>query len=217
MQLTVHTQSGDNTHMTVPIALAETTIQLALLHQAVVTEASNLRVASGHSKTRGDVRGGGHKPWKQKGTGRARQSSIRSPLWAGGGIAFGPKSDRNFSKLLPTKMRRRALQMAIAAQLKDNLVHVIKELTLDAPKAKAFRQWLATLPNKSGHRILIIVPEVTAELIVASRNFTGIVVAQAASVRITDILEANLIVATEPALTLLWARALGVKREDGES
>ena len=106
-----------------------------LIHQVVAGYEANRRLGTASTKTRAEVRGGGRKPWKQKGTGRARAGSTRSPLWRHGGVTFGPKP-RDFSQKLPKKMRRVALKSALSAKIRDDEVKIVQELTLEEPNTK---------------------------------------------------------------------------------
>jgi len=106
-----------------------------LIHQVVAGYEANRRLGTASTKTRAEVRGGGRKPWRQKGTGRARAGSTRSPLWRHGGVTFGPKP-RDFSQKLPKKMRRVALKSALSAKIRDDEVKIVQELTLEEPKTK---------------------------------------------------------------------------------
>ena len=107
-----------------------------LLHQVVTSQMSNKRQVLAHAKGRGEVRGGGKKPWKQKGTGRARHGSIRSPIWKGGGATFGPTKERNFKKKLNHKMVRKALFVALSSKARDNQLLVVDGIKLQNPKTK---------------------------------------------------------------------------------
>jgi len=107
-----------------------------LIHQAVVAQMANSREAIAHVKDRSEVRGGGKKPWRQKGTGRARHGSIRSPIWRGGGVTFGPTKERNFSKKINKKMRQKALLMVLSSKAKDNELVILDDLKLNSPKTK---------------------------------------------------------------------------------
>ncbi len=108
----------------------------SLLHQVYVSQSANRRSGSAHTKKRSEVRGGGKKPWKQKGTGNARTGSIRNPIWRGGGIVFGPRKDKNFSKNINTKMRRKAMFIALSEKARAGKVFVIESLVLDEVKTK---------------------------------------------------------------------------------
>ena len=107
-----------------------------LLHQVVTSQMSNKRQVIAHAKGRGEVRGGGKKPWKQKGTGRARHASIRSPIWKGGGATFGPTKERNFKKKLNKKMVRKALFVALSSKVRDKQLFMVDGMKLQNPKTK---------------------------------------------------------------------------------
>src|SRR4030042_1252343 len=116
-----------------------------LVHQAVVAQMANSRQVIAHTKTRAEVSGGGKKPWRQKGTGRASHGSIRSPIWIGGGVTFGPTKERNFSKKINKKMRRKALLMVLSGKAKDNELVVLDDLKLSEPKTKLMDKVIASL------------------------------------------------------------------------
>jgi large subunit ribosomal protein L4 len=127
----------------------------ALMHQVVTSMQANARTRVAHTKTRGEVRGGGRKPWKQKGTGRARHGSIRSPIWRGGGITHGPRNEKKYERMIPKTMRARALFMALSRKLKDGEVIFVDSLTMREPKTSAAKQALVALSKISqGEKIL---------------------------------------------------------------
>src|SRR5690554_6321990 len=132
-------------------------LKRALIHQAVLAHLANRRQGTHSTKTRGEVSGGGRKPWRQKGTGRARQGSIRSPLWRHGGIVFGPKP-REYGFTIPRKARRLALKSALSAKLRDGQVVVLEQLRLSEPKTRAMVSVLDGLKVK-GRKSLIIMGE----------------------------------------------------------
>lgn len=121
----------------------------SLMHQVVTSMQDNARTNVAHTKGRGDVRGGGRKPWKQKGTGRARHSSIRSPIWRGGGITHGPNNETNFSRTIPKKMRAKALLMALSKKLKDGEIVFVNSFEIDKPSTATAKKALVAL-SKSG-------------------------------------------------------------------
>lgn len=122
----------------------------ALVHQVVTAMMGNARTVVAHTKDRGAVRGGGKKPWKQKGTGRARHGSRRSPLWRGGGTTFGPSAERNFEKKVNKKMRAKALAIVLSGKLRSGEVMFVDSLTFAAPKAKDARMALTGLGKAKG-------------------------------------------------------------------
>lgn len=121
-----------------------------LMHQVVIGFQANERTPIAHTKDRGEVRGGGRKPWRQKGTGRARHGSIRSPLWRGGGITFGPRNEKNYSKKINRKMRVKALYIALSKKLHDREVLFVDTLTLTSPKTKDAKTIISALSKVSG-------------------------------------------------------------------
>jgi len=129
----------------------------AVMHQALVRQLANARLAAAKTKTRGEVRGGGRKPWRQKGTGRARHGSIREPQWRGGGIVFGPRPGRNYRKAMPRKMRRLALRSALSVKAREERLIVLDELKMPAPKTKEMLSVLKGLTGNSD--ALILLPE----------------------------------------------------------
>jgi large subunit ribosomal protein L4 len=119
-----------------------------LIHEAVTAQMANMRTVLAHTKTRSEVRGGGKKPWRQKGTGRARVGSSRSPLWIGGGIIFGPNSDRNFSKKINKKAKRKAMFMVLSDKVANQKLAVLEKFTLENFKTKAVNEILNNLEEK---------------------------------------------------------------------
>lgn len=126
----------------------------ALMHQVVTSMQGNARPRVAHTKGRGDVRGGGRKPWRQKGTGRARHGSIRSPIWRGGGVTHGPRSEKNYSRTIPRGMRSKALFMALSRKLKDNEVIFIDSFGMKEPKTALAKKTLAAL-SKAGFERMV--------------------------------------------------------------
>ena len=121
----------------------------SLMHQVVTSMQDNARTPVAHTKGRGDVRGGGRKPWKQKGTGRARHGSSRSPIWKGGGVTHGPTNQKNFSRVIPQKMRARALFMALSKKLKDGQIIFVNSFEIEKPSTATAKKALVAL-SKSG-------------------------------------------------------------------
>lgn len=145
----------------------------SLIHQVSVAMLANLRRPLAHTKTRSEVSGGGKKPWKQKGTGRARQGSIRSPLWVGGGITFGPRNVRNFSQKINDKMRQKAFCMLLTNKVDNNLLMVIDNLNFDKPKTKDVLNIIDNSKFKGQKSILFVVNEKNDNVYKAVRNIEG--------------------------------------------
>jgi len=122
----------------------------ALMHQVITSMQANARPMVAHAKTRGEVRGGGKKPWRQKGTGRARHGSIRSPIWRGGGVTHGPRNDKNYTRIIPKGMRVKALFMALSQKLKDGEIVFVDSIEMKEPKTALAKKTLVALSGISG-------------------------------------------------------------------
>ncbi len=173
-----------------------------LLHQVVVSQMSNRRQGTAHTKDRGDVSGGGKKPWRQKGTGRARHGSIRSPIWKGGGVTFGPRSDKNYKKAIPQKMRRKALFMALSAKVRDGELIIVDDLNINDHKTKTVKLTLDRLPfsDKSG---LIILSAPDRKAILGTRNIAGTETMQAKNLTALDVLSFKRLILNQDAVSAI--------------
>ena len=174
----------------------------AIVHRAVLRQQTNARQGTASTKTRAEVRGGGRKPWRQKGTGRARAGSIRSPLWRGGGVSFGPKP-KDYEVKMNRKERRLALRTAIAGRAEDLIAVESFAEQLAAPKTKELVSALARLGVTGEKRALLIVTDIPENLYLSSRNVPFLKVLRADSLNIYDIMVADKIVATAEALAKL--------------
>jgi len=188
MKAIVYNQKGEEIE-TIPLSveLFNQSLNNALLHQVVTSQMSNRRQGTAHSKDRGDVSGGGKKPWRQKGTGRARHGSIRSPLWKGGGVTFGPKSDKNYKKNIPRKMKRQALLVALSSKANHGELIVIDTLQFPNHKTKNLKILFDKLPfaNKPG---LIILSGNNKNVIWGTKNITGLKTIQFKNLTALDVL-----------------------------
>ena len=170
----------------------------AVIYDAICLATASLRQGTHSVKTRSEVSGGGRKPWRQKGTGNARQGSTRSPQWRHGGIVFGPTIERNYNKKLNKKERRLALKSALSYKVLDSELLVLDELKLDSSKTKEVLNIMKDLKlNKS---VLFVVNELTDELILASRNIQGVKVILPNEVNVLDVARYNNMVVTEEAV-----------------
>jgi large subunit ribosomal protein L4 len=161
---------------------------LALVHQVVEAQRANARYKLAHTKTKAEVRGGGIKPWRQKGTGRARAGSIRSPLWSGGGVTFGPRKERNFSKKINRKMKTKALFMTLTDKVKENCIIVLENLALTKIKTKDLANALHKLGTKKAATLVVLTDK--NEIITKSaRNIKKIKTILANSLNVLDILK----------------------------
>ena len=192
-----------------------------LVHQAVVAQMANSRKVLAHTKNRGEVRGGGKKPWQQKGTGRARHGSIRSPLWRGGGVTFGPTKERNFSQKINKKMKKKALFMALSSKVKDGemvlvdkielseaktkrMVEVLKNLIGVAEQSSAIKQNSKTRSSASLlQSALIVLADSDKKIIRAAGNLPKIKTIRADSLNVVDVLSYKLLLMPQGAVEVI--------------
>ncbi len=174
----------------------------ALLHEVVTWQLACRRQGNASTKSRGEVKGGGRKPWRQKGTGRARAGSNRSPLWKGGGVIFGPKP-RSYAYTLPKKVKRLALKMALADKLAAGRLLVLDDYPGQDPKTKDFVQVLKAFEME---KALFITPEDHRVLQLSARNVPYVQVLPTAGLNVYDILRHEYLVLLKPALTRIEAR-----------
>jgi large subunit ribosomal protein L4 len=172
-------------------------INAAVLHQVVTAQLAAKRIGTADTKTRGEVRGGGKKPYRQKGTGRARQGTPTAPHYRGGGVVFGPHP-RSYEQRLPRKMRRLALRGALTAKLGDEAIRILDTFGLEAIRTQDVVGVLAAL-NATG-RVLVVAPSADEKLRLSARNLPRVVVILADSLNVVDILKADTIVIEQPAL-----------------
>lgn len=183
-------------------------INPSLMHQAVVSYLANQRKGLACAKTRGEVRGGGRKPWRQKGTGRARVGSIRSPIWRGGGVTFGPRP-HSFRKDLPKKMRILALKSAFNAKLKDEEILILSELVMDSHKTKDFSKIIDKLKLNKG-RVRFVVEKIENNLKLATRNIKTVFIARASDINAKEVIDCKRLVLTKEALKKVQERIKNV-------
>jgi large subunit ribosomal protein L4 len=172
-------------------------VSVALLHQVVTAQLAGRRTGTHDSRTRGEVRGGGKKPYRQKGTGRARQGSPTAPHYRGGGAVFGPHP-RSYEQRLPRKMKRAALRGALTAKLGDEAIRVIDAFALDAIKTKDVAGILGAL--KASGRVLVVAPGGDERLRLSARNLPTVDVILADSLNVVDLVKADTVVIEQPAL-----------------
>lgn len=169
----------------------------AVLYDALTLARNNQRQGTAATKTRSDVSGGGIKPWKQKGTGRARQGSIRAPHWVGGGVVFGPHP-RSFAKKMNRKERRLALKSALAYKVIESEMIIVDSFNIETPKTK---EALSVLNNlKANKKVLLVVDELTDNIILATRNIKEIVLLEANEINTYDVIAADNMIITEKAV-----------------
>ncbi|MBM7711919.1 50S ribosomal protein L4 [Enterococcus xiangfangensis] len=169
-----------------------------VVYDAIIMQRASLRQGTHAVKNRSAVRGGGRKPWRQKGTGRARQGSIRSPQWRGGGIVFGP-TPRSYSYKLPKKVRRLAIKSVLSEKVAENNLVAVDALSFDAPKTKEFKQVLTSLSIDS--KVLVVLETENEVAGLAARNLPNVTVTTSNNVTVLDVVANEKILATQTALT----------------
>ncbi len=168
-----------------------------VLYEVVKNQLANKRQGTQSAKTRAEVRGGGRKPWKQKGTGRARQGSIRAVQWIGGGVAFAPKP-RDYSYTLPKKVRRLAIKSALSSKVQNNEIIVLDALNMEAPKTKEFVQILKNI--NASKKALVVTAEKNENVVKSARNIEGVQAATVNTINVYDILKYDTSVITTDAV-----------------
>ncbi len=168
----------------------------SVVFDAIVMQQASQRQGTHKVKNRSAVRGGGRKPWRQKGTGRARQGSIRSPQWVGGGVVFGP-TPRSYSYKLPKKVRRLAIKSVLSSKFKDNETIVLNAITIDAPKTKEFVQILSDL--NVNDKVLIVTGKPDEAAALSARNIPTVKLISADQVNVLDVVSSNKLILTEEA------------------
>ena len=170
----------------------------SVVFDAVIMQRASLRQGTHAVKNRSAVRGGGRKPWRQKGTGRARQGSIRSPQWVGGGTVFG-HTPRSYAYKLPRKVRRLAIRSVLSQKVLDNSLVVVETLNFDAPKTKAFAEVLNNLDVKS--KVLVVLEDDNEKAALAARNLANVTVIPAKGLNVLDVVNSDKMVITKGALS----------------
>ena len=232
MSYPIYNQSGEVVkEIKLNPAVFDVKINQAVIHQVAVAQNANARVAIAHTKTKGEVRGGGKKPWKQKGTGRARHGSSRSPIWKGGGVTFGPRNTRNFSQKINKKMKKIALFSCLTDKAQSQTLVMLDKVELKAAKTKEFAQIIFNLrkglqlrakktktedPEKSTKTterkpdlkkyslsLLVVAGNHVSQISKVSRNIPGLKVIGANSLNILDILQYKNLLLTEDSLPVI--------------
>ncbi|KKS41074.1 hypothetical protein A3E04_02390 [Candidatus Kuenenbacteria bacterium RIFCSPHIGHO2_12_FULL_42_14] len=230
MNYKVHNQIGEVVkEVKLNPTVFEVKINEPLIHQVAVAQLANARVAIAHTKNKGEVRGGGKKPWRQKGTGRARHGSIRSPLWKGGGVTFGPRNTRNFSQKINKKMKKAALFSCLSDKAKQKTLMLLDKLELTETKTKEFAKIILNLKNilnlkekKTGTvdskktkpaekknlkdyslSLLVVASENVSRLSKTGRNIPGVKIIGANSLNVVDLLHYKNLLMLEDSLPVI--------------
>ncbi len=213
MKLDVYNRDGQVVgEMEVADDLLAVIVNPGLLHQVSVAYLANQRIGTAATKTRGLVRGGGRKPWRQKGTGRARQGSIRSPIWRKGGVAFGPLP-RDYRQALPKKLRRLALRGALSLKAADGGIRILEELEFSAPRTK---EMVRIMANNGLGKTLVILDRSDPSLEKSVRNLRGSHTIQAGDLNMQQVLSHTHLLLTKSGMTKLvecWGKGYEAKIE----
>jgi large subunit ribosomal protein L4 len=197
-QTTLYARTGEEIGtVDLPEALFGAPVVDAVIHQAVVAQLAGRHLGTHDTKTRGEVAGGGKKPYRQKGTGRARQGSRVAPHYRGGGTVFGPHP-RSYAQRLPRKMKRAALVGALTAKLDDGAIRVVDGFGLEGPRTKDLVGVLGAV--RASGRVLVVAPGADEALVLSARNLPKVVVIRADSLNVYDVLNADTVLIEQPAL-----------------
>jgi large subunit ribosomal protein L4 len=201
-EITLYDRAGATVgSVELPEALFAAPVSAAVIHQVVTAQLAGRRIGTHDTKTRGEVSGGGKKPYRQKGTGRARQGSRRAPHYAGGGAVFGPHP-RSYEQRLPRKMKRLALRGALTAKLADGAIKVVTDLGPDAIRTRDLVTAIDALGGGDGHvrRVLLVAPGPDQMLELSARNLPKVEVIRADSLNVVDLVRADLVLIEQPAI-----------------
>jgi large subunit ribosomal protein L4 len=207
LELAVFNQEGKEVEkIKLPTNIFGLKLNPDLVKQAYEAQMSQARIPYAHSKDRGEVRGGGRKPWRQKGTGRARHGSSRSPIWRGGGATFGPRKERIFAKNINKKMRRAALLMVLSGKARDNEIVVLDDLKLEQPKTKLMAQMiknLGSVKSDLGKGALVVMSAKDENIIRAARNIQKFLTIGAQNLNVVDLLNHRYILMPKGAIEII--------------
>lgn len=178
-----------------------------LVSQTIVTLQKNARSSTAHAKDRSEVRGGGRKPWRQKGTGRARHGSIRSPIWRGGGVAHGPRKTKIYLSKINKKVKKSTLAMVLSAKLKDKEIIFLDKISLNSHKTKELASSIKSLmKTKENKKLLLVLNDISLEITRASRNLPNVRIKNVNNLTILDVLSFKFIAITKDALGVIVSR-----------
>ncbi len=198
-QTTLYARTGEEIGtVDLPDALFDAPVNDAVIHQAVIAQLAGRHLGTHDTKTRGEVRGGGKKPYRQKGTGRARQGSRTAPHYRGGGAVFGPHP-RSYAQRLPRRMKRAALVGALTAKLDDGAVKVVDGFGLQGPRTRDLVGVLSAV--KATGRVLLVAPGADEALILSARNIPKVLVIRADSLNVYDVVNADVVLIEQPAIS----------------
>jgi large subunit ribosomal protein L4 len=204
MKVKVYNQEGKEVEeVELPDEVFGVKMNKNLVHQAVVAQMANSRQAIAHTKDRSEVSGGGKKPWRQKGTGRARHGSIRSPLWRGGGVTFGPTNERNFSQKINKKMKKKALLIALSEKARINNIIILDKLELEKIKAKEMAgiiKGMGVIKKDIKRGVLIALADKNENVIKAARNIPKLSTIAVNSLNLIDVMKFKYLIMTKDGI-----------------
>ena len=211
MNVKIYNQQGEETGMIdLPEAVFGVKWNADLVHQVVTAYAANRRQGSAQAKTRAEVRGGGKKPWRQKGTGRARHGSIRSPIWKGGGVTHGPRADKDYTKKINKKMAKRALFTVLSAKARDHEIVMVDDMALAEAKTKHAAEFFKNFSAperfprmKKGNGVLIAMPEKNDTIRRAVRNIPYAAVDEARNLNAYEVMQYKYVMFPKKAIEAL--------------
>jgi large subunit ribosomal protein L4 len=204
MKYPLYNQQGkEEGIITLPKEIFDIPLNVDLVHQVLVSQNANKRQVSAHTKDRSEVKGGGRKPWRQKGTGRARHGSTRSPLWKGGGVTFGPRNEKVYHRDIPKKMRKIAICMVLSEKARNKLLVVLDELkpfdnAQSKPKTKIMAEIIRKLPIKNDSRLVLYKDE--KGIYLASRNIARTGVLEARNLNIANLMNYKYLLTTKEGI-----------------
>jgi large subunit ribosomal protein L4 len=203
MKAVIYNQNGKKLEesISLPKEIFDVKMNADLVHQVAVAQMANKRRIIAKTKNRSEVSGGGRKPWRQKGTGRARHGSIRSPIWRHGGVTFGPQTDVVFKKEISKKMRRKALFMVLTSKVKKEHLIVLDNLKIESPKTKLMVDILDKLPAKGSR--LVILPKKDETIIKATRNISKTKSELAQNLNVLDLLSFNYLILPKDSIKVI--------------
>lgn len=208
LDMVVYNQDGQEVEkISLPQEIFGLKVNQDLVKQAVEAQMSQARIHYAHAKDRSEVRGGGKKPWRQKGTGRARHGSSRSPIWIGGGVTFGPRKDKNFAKKINKQMKRQALLMVLSSKARDNELVILDDLKIEEPKtrlmANVISQLTAKVKTDLGRGALIAMTQKDEKIIRAAKNLAKFSTIGVNSLNVVDLLSYKYLLMPKAAIEII--------------
>ncbi len=214
MLVNVYNQNGEKVgQKKLPPKIFDVKLNPDLARQVVISQMANQRQGTVQVKDRAEVRGGGRKPWRQKGTGRARHGSIRSPIWRHGGVTFGPTKEKVFKKIIPKKMRRKSLFMVLTEKARNGLLLILDELRLEQPKTKLMKEIIKNQiknfnvqqikKSKKPESVLIVLPQKDESVVRASRNIPKTMTIQAKDLNVLEVLKYKYLIIPQQGIEVI--------------